>query len=137
MNNKIILSGLSAGLVLLVLSFIGLYATALLFPKLAIQYFDPVFDAQTDRYMLYFAHPFVVGLALAWFWDRFKGILKGSFFSRGFEFGLLYWLVAVFPMMWLIYSAIDVSLSLVASWLVFGLLQGIAAGMLFEKINAL
>ncbi len=136
MNKKIILSGLSAGLVLLVLSFVGLYATAWLFPKLAIQYFDPVFDAQTDRYMLYFAHPFIVGLALSWFWDRFRGILKGSFLSRGVEFGLLYWLVAVFPMMWLIYSAIDVSLLLVASWLVFGLLQGIAAGLLFEKMNA-
>ncbi len=86
--------------------------------------------------MLYFAHPFIVGFALAWFWDRFKGILKGSFLSRGVEFGLLYWLVAVFPMMWLIYSAINVSLSLVASWLVFGLLQGIAAGLLFEKMNA-
>lgn len=136
MNKRTILSGLSAGLVLLALSVLGLYMTAWLFPNLAIQYFDPVFDAQADRYILYFAHPFIVGLALSWFWDRFRGILKGSFLSRGVEFGLLYWLVAVLPMMWLIYSAIDVSLSLVASWLVFGLLQGIAAGLLFEKMNA-
>ncbi len=136
MNKKTIFSGLAAGFVLLVLSIIGLYATAWLFPQLAVQYFDPVFDAQTDRSMLYFAHPFIVGFALSWFWDRCKGILKGSFLGRGIEFGMLYVLVAVFPMMWLIYSAINVSLLLVGSWLVLGIVQGVAAGLLFEKINA-
>ena len=100
------------------------------------QYFDPTFDSQSERAIFYFAHPFVAGLALAWFWDRCKGLFTGSFLARGIEFGLLYWLVAVLPMMWLIYSAINVSLALVGSWLVFGLLQGIAAGLLLEKMNA-
>ena len=125
-----------AGVVLLVLSIVGLYATILLFPGLAVQYFDPTFDAQSERYLLYFAHPFIVGLALSWFWDRFKGILKGSFLGRGIEFGMAYALVAVFPMMWLIYSAINVSLALVVSWLLFGILQGVAAGLIFGKMNA-
>ena len=75
-------------------------------------------------------------MALAWFWNRCKSLFSGSFVGRGIEFGLLYWLVAVFPMMWLIYSTIDVSLALVGSWLVLGLLQGIAAGLLFGKMNA-
>jgi hypothetical protein len=39
-------------------------------------------------------------------------------------------------MMWLIYSAIDVSLLLVSSWLLFGLIQGVVAGLLFQKMNA-
>jgi hypothetical protein len=63
-------------------------------------------------------------------------MFKGSLLSRGIEFGLLYWLVAVLPMMWLIYSAIDVSLLLVGSWLLFGLIQGIVAGLLIQKMNA-
>ena len=133
---KIILSGLAAGLLLLVLSVVGLYGTVWLFPKLAVQYFDPVFDAQEGRYMVYFVHPFIIGLALSWFWDRFKGILKGSFLGRGIEFGIMYVVVAVFPMMWLIYSAINVSLGLVISWLLLGMFQGVAAGLLFGKINA-
>jgi hypothetical protein len=135
-RKKIIFSGLLAGLLLLVLSVIGLYGTVWLFPSLAVQYFAPTFDRQSERAVLYFAHPFVAGLALAWFWDRCKRLFTGSFLGRGIEFGLLYWLVAVFPMMWLIYSTIDVSLALAASWLVFGLLQGIAAGLLLEKMNA-
>jgi hypothetical protein len=135
-NKKIIFSGLVAGVVLLLLSVIGLYGTVWLFPSLAVQYFDPPFDSQSERAIFYFTHPFVAGLALAWFWDRCKDLFTGSFLGRAIEFGLLYWLVAVFPMMWLIYSAINVSLALVASWLVLGLLQGIAAGLVLERMNA-
>ena len=132
---KIIKSGLIAALVLLILSVLALYATIWFFPTLAAQYYDPAFDNQSGRYMIYYAHPFVIGLALAWFWDRFKGALKGSFITKGIEFGLIYALVAIFPVMWLTYSALSVSLAVVATWLVFGLLQGIISGLVFEKTN--
>jgi hypothetical protein len=132
---KIITSGLVAGVVLLVLSILGLYATIWFFPTLAAQYYDPAFDSQSGRYMIYYAHPFVIGLALAWFWDRFKVVLKGSFLTRGIEFGLAYALVAIFPVMWLTYSALSVSLAMVGTWLAFGLLQGVVAGLVFGKTN--
>lgn len=132
---KIIISGLIAGVILLVLSILGLYLTMWLFPDIAMQYFNPAFNDQSSRYMIYYIHPFIIALALSWFWNRFKGILTGSFFTRGIEFGLIYVLIATFPSMWLIYSAISVSLSMVATWFVFGLLQGIISGLVFEKIN--
>jgi hypothetical protein len=124
-----------AGVALLALSVFGLYATIWLFPSMALQYFDPTFDTQSERAVLYFMHPFVAGLALSWFWERSKGLFKGAFLRKGIEFGFLYWLVAVFPMMWLIYSAINVSFLLVVSWLLFGLIQGIVAGLILEKMN--
>jgi hypothetical protein len=132
---KIILPGLVAGVVLLALSILALYATIWLFPKLAIQYYGPAFDTQSDRYMIYFTHPIIISLALSWFWERFKMVLTGSFLKRGIEFGLIYVLVAILPVMWLIYSAINVSLTMVGTWLVFGLLQGLVAGLVFEKMN--
>ncbi len=132
---RIISSGLIAGVVLLILSVLALYATIWFFPTLASQYYDPAFDNQSGRYLIYYAHPFVIALALAWFWDRFKGTLKGSYLTRGIEFGLIYALVAIFPVMWLTYSALAVSLAMVGTWLVFGLLQGVIAGLLFEKFN--
>ncbi|MEI9934651.1 MAG: hypothetical protein WDM71_07295 [Ferruginibacter sp.] len=92
------------------------------------QYFDPAFDTQASRYKIYFIHPFIVSLALSWFWARFKGILTGSFITRGIEFGTIYAVVAILPMIWLIYSAMSVSFAMVATWLVFGVLQGIIAG---------
>ena len=132
---KIILSGLVAGVVLLILSVIGLYMTIWLLPGLATQYFDPAFDTSSSKVMFYYIHPFVISLALSWFWSRFKGVLTGSFLTRGIEFGLIYVLIAIFPMMWLIYSALNVSLEMVATWFVLGLLQGIVAGLIFEKMN--
>lgn len=132
---KILISGLIAGVILLVLSILGLYLTMWLFPDIAMQYFNPAFNDQSSRYMIYYIHPFIIALALSWFWNRFKGILTGSFFTRGIEFGLIYVLIATFPSMWLIYSAISVSLAMVATWFVFGLLQGIISGLVFEKIN--
>lgn len=134
-SKKIILSGVVAGIVLLILSIVCLYGTIWLFPGLASQYYDPAFDAQSSRYMIYYAHPFVIGMALSWFWNRFKGALTGSFLMRGIEFGLVYALIAIFPVMWLIYSAISVSLPMVATWFLFGLLQGVIAGLVFEKLN--
>ena len=136
MIRKIIFPGLVAGSVLLVLSILGLYVTIWLFPALAVLYFDPAFDTQSERAVLYFMHPFVAGLVLSWFWDRSKSLFKGSFLERGIEFGFLYWLVSVVPMMWLIYSAIAVPLQLVASWLLFGLIQAIITGFVLGKLNA-
>jgi len=132
---KIVVAGLAAGFVLLVLSVLGLYATIWLFPGIAQQYFDPAFATGSGRVMLYYAHPFIIAMALSWFWGRFKGVLTGSFITRGIEFGLIYTLVATLPMMWLIYSAMNVSFTIVTTWFVLALVQGVIAGLIFEKLN--
>lgn len=132
---KIFISGIVAGVVLLVLSVVGLYATIWLFPGLAEEYFSSAFNSQSDRIMIYYIHPFIISMALSWFWSRFKGVLTGSFVTRGIEFGLIYLMIATFPMMWLIYSSLDVSLEMVTSWFLLALLQGIVAGLVFEKMN--
>jgi hypothetical protein len=124
-----------AGIALLILSVGGLYATIWLFPGLAVQYFAPTFGDQSSRVMIFYLHPFIIALALSWFWSRFKTVLTGSFLTRGIEFGFIYALIAIFPMMWLIYSAISVSILMVATWFVLGMLQGLIAGLVFEKIN--
>jgi hypothetical protein len=43
--------------------------------------------------------------------------------------------IATIPMLWLIYSAMNVSLPMVATWLLLALLQGAIAGLVFEKMN--
>ena len=132
---KIIVPGIVAGFVLLILSVAGLYATIWLFPGLAMQYFDPAFDMQSSRVMIYNLHPFVIAMALSFFWGRFKTVLTGSFLTRGIEFGIIYSLVAVFPMMWLIYGAMSVSIEMLATWFILAVLQGVIAGLVFEKLN--
>jgi len=132
---KLIISALVAGIILLTFSELGLFMTIRLLPGVAMEYFNPAFDRQQERVMLYYIHPFIISFALSWFWTRFKTVLTGSFLARGIEFGLIYVLVATFPMMWLIYSAMDVSLAMVATWLVLALMQGVISGLVFEKLN--
>ena len=132
---KIIIPGIVAGFALLILSVAGLYATLWLLPSIAMQYFDPAFDMQSSRVMIYYLHPFVIAMALSFFWGRFKPVLTGSFLTRGIEFGLIYAMVAVFPMMWLIYGAMSVSNEMLATWFILAVMQGLVAGLIFEKLN--
>jgi hypothetical protein len=132
---KVIFPGLVAGVVLLILSILGLYLNIWIFPDLAMQYFQPAFNEQSSRIMLYFIHPFIIAMALSWFWSKIKGILKGSFLTRGIEFGIIYALIATFPAMWLVFSSITVSLQMVATWFVLGLIQAIIAGLVCEMMN--
>ena len=135
MSKKIIISGIVAGCILLIISLIGLQLTLALFPGIAIEYFSPAFDIESGKITFYYLHPFVIGLALSWFWSRFKGVLTGGFLTRGVEFGLIYVLIATVPMMWLIYATMNVSLAIVATWFVLALVQGVIAGLVFEKMN--
>lgn len=132
---KIIISTLITGIALLALSILGLYATIWLFPNLAMQYFNPEFGEQAKRFLLYFIHPFIVAAALSWFWHHFKFKFGRSELKKGLQVGGVYTLIAVLPNMWLIYSAMNVSLAMVATWFVFGMSQGILAGMILQRTD--
>ena len=94
---KIVFPGLVAGVVLLIISYAGLYLSIQFFPKLVEEFYNPIFYPGEDRPLLYFIHPFVLSFALAWFWERFKEMFKGSFVVRGFELGIVYGVVATLP----------------------------------------
>jgi hypothetical protein len=133
---KIITSSILAGFVLLVLSLLLLYVSIAVFPNLAEEYFSPVFrwsSAKTD--WLFYAHPFVLAFALKWFWERYKDIFKGPLLLRAFEVALVYGIVAMLPVLWLTFSAIDISFWMVFTWLIYGILQAFIAGIIFAKLN--
>jgi hypothetical protein len=131
---KFILKSLLAGVILLALNFIGLYLTIFFFPFIAEQYFSPTFDMSGYKGILFLFHPFVLSFALAWFWNRFKGQLSGSFWIKGIELGLIYGVVAVLPSMWMILSAFDVTTTIVLSWFIHGIIQGTVVGIIYAKI---
>jgi hypothetical protein len=132
---KIFVSGIIAGFVLLIFCVIGLYASEWLLPELTKDYYTPVINAGAGRVIIYSVHPIITGLALSWFWSKFKDSLTGSFFSRGIEFGLIYAVIGILPMLWLVYSPLNATLSMVAGWFLFWVFQGLVAGLVFEKTN--
>jgi len=48
---------------------------------------------------------------------------------------LVYSIVALLPILWLTFSAIDVSLKMIITWFIYGLVQAFAAGIVFAKLN--
>lgn len=132
---KIVGSGLIAGVVLFVISYGGLYLAIRFFPQLFLDYNNPLFNSDGSRDVMFYLHAFIISLALAWFWERFKGLFKGGFVLRGLEFGFVYAVVALLPVMWITFSAMDITISMVGSWFLYGFVQAVVAGIVLAKIN--
>ena len=132
---KVIISVLISGIVLLLLSAVMFYMSVYFFPSVTQEYLSPVFRASGGIDWLYYAHPFVLSIALKWFWERYKGIFRGSYIVRAIEVALVYGIVAMVPVLWLTFGAIDISIQMVISWLVYGLIQAFVAGIIFAKLN--
>jgi hypothetical protein len=84
---------------------------------------------------MFYAHPFVLSFALKWFWERYKDVFSGSNILRAFEVSLVYGVIAMIPVLWMTYSAMNLSLMLVLTWLIYGILQAFIAGIIFSWLN--
>jgi len=133
---KVIISGAIAGCVLFIISYGGLFLAVRFFPRLFIEYNGPLFNSDGGKDILFYLHAFIVSFALSWFWDRFKGLFKGASILRGLEFGSVYAIIALLPVMWISYSALDITFPIVLSWFLYGLVQAIIAGVVFAKVNS-
>jgi len=132
---RVALNGLLVGIILFIISYGGLFLSIRFFPELFLDYNNPLFNSDGSRDVLFYLHAFIISMALSWFWDRFKGLFMGNFILRGVEFGFVYGLVALLPVMWITFSAMDITVIMVASWFIYGLLQATVAGIVLAKIN--
>jgi hypothetical protein len=134
---KMVASGFIAGLVLSVLSYGGLFI-AVQIPFLApffVEYLSSVFISDQSRDLFFYSHAMLISFALSFFWEKFKSSFRGSMLLRGVEFGIVYTITGLFPILWLTFSQIEVSATMVLSWLIFGFFQASVAGIIFEKMN--
>jgi hypothetical protein len=127
---------LIAGFLVLLVSVTMLYTIIYFLPSVMEEYYNPVFRSSsfaTD--WLFYGHPFVLSISLYWFWDRFKTFFDGSLVWKAFEIALAYGIIAMLPVLWLTFSAIDISFIMVGTWLAYGILQAFVAGLVFAKMN--
>jgi hypothetical protein len=106
-------------------------------PGLAAEYQNPaLFRPWSDPLMsIYFAFPFLLGLALAWVWDRVKGLLPGAIWQRALGLTLGYFLISTIPGMTITYSSFPVSLAMVLSWTVSSVVQVYCGTLVLAKMN--
>lgn len=132
---KILKSGLIAGTILFIISYGGLFLAVKFFPYLFVEYNNPLFNSAGSRDLLFYMHPFIISFALSWFWDRFKSLFKCSYILRGIEFGFVYAIVALLPVMWITFSSLDITVLMISSWFMYGFIQALIAGLVFAKVN--
>jgi len=137
-NKKIISVGLLVGVVNLVVGMLLSQIYNFVFPALAREYTNfALFRPWSDPLMsMYFLYPFLLGIALAWIWDKTKKLVEGkTAFERAYRFGLAYLIIAGLPGMFITYSSFQVSFTMVLSWLVVGFVEAVVAGWVFAKKN--
>jgi hypothetical protein len=127
--SRMLSSGLIAGVAIFVCSYLALIIGIRLFPWFFVDYFNPVFLSGGERDVLFYLHPLILGMALSVFWQKFRHIFSGHFLPVGITFGFLYALIALVPILWITFSAIDVSFSMVLSWLLYGFFQASVGGI--------
>lgn len=132
---KVLYSGLIAGISLFIVSYGGLFLAIKFIPELFVVYNNPLFNSDGSRDVLFYLHAFIISFALSWFWERFKSLFPGHFLLRGIEFGIVYGIVALLPVMWITFSSLDITIVMVLSWFFYGLFQAVVAGIVFAKIN--
>ena len=106
-------------------------------PSLMVEYeTSGIFRPWSDPIMsLMFVEPFVLGILLAWVWDKTKTCFHSTTCcQKGLRFGLAYWAFTL-PGMIMSYSSFPISLVMIASWSFTILLQSIATGLLLSKMN--
>ncbi|MFH1181745.1 MAG: hypothetical protein V1702_02200 [Candidatus Woesearchaeota archaeon] len=134
---KKVLIGLLAGVVMLIVGFGFNMLFDFVFPVAAAEYQNPaIFRPWSDPLMmLYFIYPFVLGIALSFFWAMAKGMFKGGVWERAAKLAFMYFIIATIPGMLMSYSSFQVSLLLILSWTINGFLSVFAAGVVFAKLD--
>ncbi|MFN5168746.1 MAG: hypothetical protein ACK5DD_03925 [Cyclobacteriaceae bacterium] len=130
--SRSLISILMAGLLVLAASMLMMYAAAFALPSLSEEYYSTVFRSSNfEGQWLFYIHPFVLSAALFWFWHHLKDQLSGGRSTQAVEFGARYGVVAMLPVLLLTFSAIDISFLMVITWLFYGIIQAIVAGLVY------
>lgn len=132
---KVLVPGILLSVVLLLFAFLCLWLMPIVLPKVAEEYYNPSFVNDPARNAWYYVQPVVLAFGLSWFWSRFKQVLTGNWFFQGLEMGLIYLVIATIPAMVLTFSAIDVSLQVIGTWILYGFLQATLAGLIFARLH--
>ena len=126
----IVKRGLIAGVAALVVGFGINWLAGVIFPSITQEYQNPnIFRPWTyPLIMAYFAHPFILGLVLAYLWDKLKA-------KDALEFAKLYFIIAAIPGMFVSYTSFQLSLLMILVWTVSGFLQAFVAGLVFARLK--
>jgi len=134
---RILLPGFLISIPIIVISVGSGYLLGAICPSIAQQYNNTQLYRPWSQWVMWliFVYPFWIGFALAWVWDKVKGLFKGNNTKRALKFANIYWIVVVGPTMIMNYSCFSISFPVILSWTISGYVYGLIAGWFCVKIN--
>lgn len=133
--SQIIKYAVFGGVAIFALSFAFLFISFKLYPNFFETYLDPMYNSGGSRDLFFYLHPIILAGGLSILWFRFRKYLTGNILTQGIEFGLIYGIVALGPIIWITYSALAVSELTVFSWWIYGTVQACIAGIVFSWLE--
>jgi len=133
---KILLPGIVIGIVTFIIGMLLTFLFGAIIPGLTDEYSSSCFRAIDDPLMmLFYLYPLILGIALAWFWDKAKSLYKGSSSQRALKLAWTYFIIATIPGMYISYTSFEVSFMMVLTWLIGGFINAFVAGLILTKMN--
>lgn len=129
---------LTAGIANLVLGFGLNFLYGFILPTLKTEYQNPaIFRPWSDPLMmLFFLHPFILGLTLAFLWEKVSDKLGSEkSLNKSLNFAKICFIVATIPGMFVSYTTFQISGLMVLSWTITGVLETFISALIFTKIK--
>ena len=83
---------------------------------------------------LYYLYPFILGIILAWLWKRYLNLTGGNAnLRKAINFSVTYWIVTL-PGMVISYSSYPISIAMISSWTINGLISSLVAGLVLFRL---
>jgi len=129
-------SGLIAGLIMLIISFVMTIILNLIFPQITLEYSTQMYRSWNDPLMLlFYLHPFILGLILSWVWQLTSLIMKGDDITKAVKFTFAYIIIAQIPGMYITFASMNVSLLMIMGWILTNLIQILCGSIIISKMN--
>jgi len=133
---KIFFQGLFAGIAMTVVNMVLNPVFYAVFPGLKESYMNPFFRPWDDPVMmLFFLYQIALGIGLSFIWEKTKQLFKKSACRNGLNFGLIYFCVSGIPAFLINFSSFNLPLTMILSWTIMGLIDGLVAGCVLAKLN--
>jgi hypothetical protein len=135
---KIILPGIIAAVATFISFMVLGMIFSFIFPNLPPAYENTaIFRPMNDpaAIILNIIYIFFTGIAFAWAWDKIKEHFKGSVFSRGIKFGMVFGLLFTIPGMIMTLAFFQVTVLMVITWTISGFVNCCIPGWIYAKMN--
>jgi len=133
-TKTIVVSGIVAGIVVLVLSMIISTATQALF-NYNVMTLAGMRSVNDPVSLLFFLYPFVVALAMAILYDFTKKSFTGTAMRKGIVLGLLGWIVYGIPSAFIVFSSMDYPIGFTINSVIGSLVYMLGAGITITKLS--